>query len=73
MIKVRDGGGIADEQSCIELWIQALADRDGPIDVEVVALRARQKFNQRIVRFGKVGENVKGFALTVEKAADDGV
>ncbi|MBP2412238.1 ribosomal protein S18 acetylase RimI-like enzyme [Arthrobacter stackebrandtii] len=53
-----------DEVSSVKLWLDALAARDGEVDSESVGARAREKFNEQIVRFAVLGRGVDGFALT---------
>lgn len=65
-MEIRDGVIESDQRRCIDLWLDALATRDGHIDAVAVGLRAQEKFTCRIVRFAALGDDVEGFALTVD-------
>lgn len=56
----------SDENLCVGLWLDALAQRDGHVDSLSVGARAHEKFTRQIVRFAVLGPDVNGFALTVD-------
>jgi ribosomal-protein-alanine N-acetyltransferase len=60
-------GGIADEDACVDLWLEALEARDGALPLESSRSRAHAKFRGPVVRLG-IAEGTStpdGFALTV--------
>lgn len=65
MAGMREGNGGEDRLSCVALWLDALADRDGAVDVGIVGARATKKFLQPTIRFAVLGDEPRGFALTV--------
>lgn len=65
-MEIRAGSLGSDEDSCVRLWLDALAARDGRVDSLAVGVRAREKFTQQIVRFAVLGRDVNGFALTID-------
>ncbi len=64
MIAIRAGAVPDDIELCAELWVRALAHRDGAVDVEAMALRVRSSFGNPIVRFAVATSPKAGFALT---------
>jgi ribosomal protein S18 acetylase RimI-like enzyme len=65
---VREGRRDRDEARCVEIWLAALAARDGGVDAGAVGDRTRRTFEKPIIRFALLGDEPLGFALT----ADDG-
>lgn len=61
-------GGVLgqDNDACVQLWLDALAARDGTVNAAAVGARAHGKFTGKIIRFAILGRAVDGFALTLD-------
>lgn len=73
MVDVVRGAIPDDIERCIELWVEALLDRDGSVDPLPVADRMRRLFDGPITRFALAGDPVDGFAVTAPKPGDPAV
>jgi len=60
-------GSLADEDACVDIWLDALEARDGSLPPASSRDRAHAKIRQPIVRLGLAGgtSTPDGFALTV--------
>lgn len=65
-MEIRAGALGSEADRCVDLWLEALAARDGIGESLAVGVRAREKFTRQIVRFAVLGREVNGFALTVD-------
>jgi ribosomal protein S18 acetylase RimI-like enzyme len=70
MIEIRRGVVPDDIEMCAQLWVHALAHRDGVVAGEAVAGRVRTSFTSPIVRFAIAAWPRSGFALTESGQAD---
>lgn len=60
-----------DSERCVDVWIQALRQRDGDVEAGSVAERMRTLFDGPVIRFALTGEPLAGFALTTPKAGTE--
>lgn len=75
MVLIAEGQVPEDVEPCVELWVAALRDRDGKVDVEPVSARTRGVFAGPVVRFAVAraadgGSAPEGFAVTVPHAEE---
>ena len=64
-VRIR-AGTFNERDACVDLWLEALRDRDGQDQGSEVAARVRAKFESPEVRFAIVDEPPIAFALTVD-------
>lgn len=69
-ITIRAGVMPNDIELCANIWVRALASRDGTVDAEAMAQRVRSAFKNPIVRFAVATSPRSGFAL-VESGRDE--
>lgn len=64
--QIRAGDRFLDEEKCVSLWLSAVKNRDGTVHSSSVAERAHRTFDQKILRFALIGQEPRGFSLTVD-------
>lgn len=78
MVQIADGRIPSDVEPCIELWVEALRERDGRVEVEPVSARTRSVFAGGVARFAvargtTAGSTPEGFVVTVPHPKDPAV